>query len=394
MNLYEDTLNIIESRKYRAENNQINCIPFGIPHLRNVFPGIEKSTYLVVTGGSKSGKSQITNFLVLYNAIFYAYNHPDQLKVKFLYFPLEESAEIVTLRFISFLLYTKYGKRISPMELLSSNTDKPVPTEIVRLIKGDYIQNMVKFFDECVDFYEGVNTSVGITINVENYAKTHGKLVYNDKIFIDENGEEKHCIDHYEPNDPDEYVHVLIDHCNLLNPTKGEGSMLNAISNLSKSMVSIKNKYKYVIVALAQQTDSETNSLEAVKQGNVLATKAGIKDCKQLGQDLTLLWGISNPGSFQNLDEWHHYRLDRFKRKYFRVFEIIMNRFGEGNITVPLFFDGAVNYYIPLPAATKKLNDKEIENTDLTVYYNKIAEYEQSRIVTAPQSTMFYMNSY
>lgn len=371
MSLHQDTIKSLKYRKERAETGQINCIPFPIKHLRTKFPGIEQSTYLVVTGGSKTGKTQISNYLILYNSIIYAYTHPNEVRVKFLYFPLEESKDIIILRFISYVLYVKYKVRISPLELNSTNRERPLPSEVLALIESPEMQSIVNFFESCVEFYEGANNSVSISITVDNYAKKHGKLVEGKETFYDEDsGEWKHYIDHYEPDDPDEYVFVYLDHINLINPTNKEGTMLNAITNVSKNMVRFKNRYKYIAVVLQQQTDSETNSLEAVKNNNILATKAALKDGKVTGQDLTLLFGVSNPGSFQNINEWRGYDLNKFKRKYFRVFQLIMNRFGEGDVIVPMYFDGATNYYQPLPGAG--------ETARLEEFYQLIQQNELS----------------
>lgn len=279
MSLFGETLQSLRYRKERAETGQINCIPFAIPHLRSKFPGLEKSSYLVVTGGSKAGKTQVSNYLVLYSSIIYAYTHPEQVRVKFLYFPLEESKDIIILRFISYVLYVKYRIRISPLELNSTDMDKPLPSHVLQIIESPEMQSIIDFFESCVEFYEGANNSVSISITVDNYAKKHGKIIESDETFYDEDsGEWKHYVDHYEPDDPDEYVFVYLDHINLISPTRKEGTMLNAITNVSKSMVRFKNRYKYIAVVLQQQTDSETNSLEAVKNNNILATKAALKD--------------------------------------------------------------------------------------------------------------------
>lgn len=63
----------------------------------------------------------------------------------------------------------------------------------------------------------------------------------------------------------------------------------------------------------------------------------------------TVVLGISNPGSFQNLTTRYGYDLIKLKRKYLRVCNIIFQRFGEAEVIAPLYFDGAVNYYKDMP---------------------------------------------
>ncbi|MCF0114417.1 MAG: hypothetical protein HUJ56_03610, partial [Erysipelotrichaceae bacterium] len=204
-----------------------------------------------------------------------------------------------------------------------------------------------------------------------------------------ENGQEVRKIDRYEPYDKDMYVHILIDNFNLMLPTKIEKTMLEAIGNLSKKLVTFKNRNKYIIVALQQQQDGESNSLEAVKHNNILATKAGLKENKATANDCTLFWGITNPGALQAVNTWKGYDLERFRRKYLRVLDLQLNRFGEGGIICPLFFDGAVNYYTPLPNALVN----NIPNPALQPFYSQIESIESRRVVTTPQSKMFFMSS-
>ena len=369
--LYNETLNDIKERKHNLEEGKINCIPFPIESLTDKFPGFQKGSYTIVTGASKAGKTQISNFLILYNTILFAYDHRD-VKVKFLYFPLEEEKDIVVKRFICYLLFTKYNKRVGYLDLISANSKHKCSDEIISIIESKEMKDIIDFFEQCV-LFQKANTAWNIKMAIDEYAKTHGHLGDAEQF-------EKRP---YIADDPEEYVFVYIDHINLLTQSKWyswndegkqesskEGNMIESISNLSKYLVNeAKNRYNYVVVVLQQQVDSETNSLEAARAGNILATKAGLKDCKSTGQDVTLLLGISNPGSNNTVNVWRDYDMEKFHRRYFRVFEIILNRFGEGELKIPLFFDGKCNYYQPLPAANDEERLKKVYN-----YIEKISK--------------------
>lgn len=58
--------------------------------------------------------------------------------------------------------------------------------------------------------------------------------------------------------------------------------------------------------------------------------------------------GITNPYAFE-LPEYRHYNIARLKG-YARFLEIVLNREGESNGMLALYFDGATNYFAPLPA--------------------------------------------
>lgn len=357
MSLIDEVYSNIKERKHNVEIGKINGIPFPLEGLGNYIPSIERGSYILVCGPSKSGKTQFSNFSILYNSILYAYEHPDLLSVHFIVFPLEEGKEMTLCRFISNTLYTRYNIRISPTDLMSSNPKRPLSNEILKIMESEPFINLLNYFTEHIQFEEA-NTSVGIDVIVKNYARTHGETIYSDETFVDENGNERHKIVGYKPNDPKEYVFVLVDNVNLIVPTKEEKNILVAGGNLSKQMVYYFTKYNYISVLLQQCLDSEVNSMEAVKNDNILPSKASLKDVKSTGNDATLVLGISNPGSMQNLQTRYGYDLVRLKRKYLRIVNIIFQRFGEGEVIAPLYFDGAVNYYkdMPKPDDTDGMN--------------------------------------
>lgn len=358
MSLINEVYSNIKERKHNVEIGKINGIPFPIKSMRKYIPSIEKSSYFLITGMSKTGKSQMSNFVFLYNSILYAYENPDKLSVHIIMFPLEEGSEMTLCRFMSFILYTKYNIRISPSDLMSSNPEKPLSNDVVSILDSKEFLDIINFFSSCIQFEEA-NTSVGIDIVVKTYVRNNGKIIYGDETFIDEDGKERHKIIGYQPNNPKEFVFVYIDHANLLSPTKEEKTILNAITNLSKNLVKYYRTYKYIDVLVQQQNDQETGSLEAVKMDNILPTKAGLKDCKATAQDCTCMLGTCNPGYFQNLTTKFGYDLIKLKRKYLRICNIIFQRFGEAEIIAPLYFDGAVNFYkeMPKPEDTEGMNN-------------------------------------
>lgn len=364
----EELMHNIKDRKLKAENGISSCIPFAFKHVRNIISGINPGDYILITGSTKAGKTQITNYLVIYNTIMYAYTHQDEMDVEFNIFPLEEEPQTITARFLSHCVYLKFKKIIQYNKMMSSNIDNPLSDEELKLLEDDGIQQILKFFVSKINFHHE-NSSVGISKTIHEYAKKNGKIVTKT---VEIDGSNVDVFDYYIPNNPEKYVINIIDHVGLLQPNNKEKDLNSCISNLSKDLVKYKNRYKHIMIVVQQQVDSETTSLDAVKNGNVLATKAGLKDCKSTGNDCTQLWGISNPGMHSIINEWGlpgmrcKYDLNKFKRKYFRVFEVILNRFGEGNILIPLRFHGSVNCYSVLPSADKidELEEiyKDIEN--------------------------------
>lgn len=162
--------------------------------------------------------------------------------------------------------------------------------------------------------------------------------------------QEKEVFDYYEPKDPDEYVIIFYDHASLVD---GERGMLlkERIDKLSEYFMIFRNHYNYTPVMIQQQ-GSETMNLDAFKANKVAPTLAGLADSKNTGKDTSLMLGITNPFAFE-IPEYRHYNITKLKG-YARFLEVVLNREGESNGMLALYFDGATNFFTPLPHYTNE----------------------------------------
>ena len=249
---------IIENLKERRERvlkGDINCIPFTFNRFSNDLPGIERGKFYLTSGNTKSGKTQITNFMFLYTPLLYAYKNPDKVRVKIFYFPLEETPEAISLRFMSYLLFTLSGKRVAPIDLKSTNSNKVLPEEILELLDSEEYQNILKFYEENVIFLNERNPT-GIFKTMLKYAESTGTIHKKTvNITNKETGlvEQREVFDYYEPNDSNEYVICLTDHVSLLENERGF-DLRQTIIKFSEYMMIIRNKYHYIPVVVQQQS--------------------------------------------------------------------------------------------------------------------------------------------
>ena len=337
----------LRKRRERVLKGNINCIPFTFNRFSNDLPGIERGKYYLVSGNTKAGKTQITNFMFLYTPLLYAYNNPDKVRVKIFYFPLEETPEAITLRFMSYLLFTLSGKRIAPIDLKSTNSNKVLPEEILELLNSEEYQNILKFYEDNVIFLNERNPT-GIWKTMVKYAESTGTIHKKTvNITNKETGlvEQREVFDYYEPNDSNEYVICLTDHVSLLENERGF-DLRQTVIKFSEYMMIIRNKYHYIPVVVQQQS-TETSNLEAFKNNKIRPTMAGLSDCKYTGKDCTVMLGITSPYTHE-LPEYLGYDITKL-RSNIRFLEIVLNREGESNGIVGLYFDGATNYFSELP---------------------------------------------
>lgn len=361
MSLIQRVLTNLEERRQRVLRGDINCIPSPFECFRQDFPGIEQGKMYLISGAAKSGKSQLTSFLFLYNSVLYAYNHPEQVRLKIFYFPLEETPEKITMRFMCYLLYELSGHkiRISPMKLQSVSQGCMIEADILELLNSIEYRSILDFYEDHVLFLNDRNPT-GYWKAINRYAQDNG-VIHRKKIII-ENKEvgipiEKEVFDYYEPNDPDEYVITVVDHVSLVEQERGM-TLKQCIDKLTEYAMVFRNHYNYIPV-LIQQQNMESISLDAYKENKIRPTLAGLADSKDPGKATSVMLGITNPYAFElpyypfpkDANNPNNY-LIRNLRGYFRFLEVVLNREGQSNGTLALYFDGATNYFAPLPPPT------------------------------------------
>lgn len=344
MNEIDEIIDDLDRRRQRVEDGGINCIPSPFPSFVKDFPGIEQGKYYLITGAAKSAKTQITSFLFLYAPILYAYYHPDKLKnLKIYYFPLEETKQRIIHRFMSYLLYDLSGKeiRVSPMELRSVYEGKPVDKRILETLRNVEYKSILDFFYNHIEFVNERNPT-GLWMKGTKYAEEHGKVFIRKESY---NGVETEVFERYEPDDPDEYVIFIWDHVSLTEPERG-WNLKQCIDKLSEYCKDLRDRYNFIPVVVQQQ-NMDTISLDAYKQKKIMPTLAGLADSKNTGKDANLMLGITNPHAFE-IDEYREYNTKKLAG-YARFLEVVLSREGESNGYLALYFDGATNFFKPLP---------------------------------------------
>lgn len=351
----------------------INCIPLPFKRFRGEWPGIEQGKYYLVSGATKAAKTQLANYLFVYNTVMWTYRNPGIIQPKIFYFPLEETKENITLRFMAFIInyLTKGRIIISPTDLKSTDERRPLEQEVLNVMESDEFKAILEHYENTVTFYDSHNV-VGISKTMCDYAKSHGEIYYKtirikevDEFGVTKESDRK-IFDYYVPNDKNEYVIFIIDHVSLLEPVKGM-DLRETICTLSKNCNELRNRYNYIPVVIQQQSQ-ETSNAEAVKNNKIRPTVAGLGDAKYTSRDCNLMLGVCNPNTYE-LTQYFGYDITKLKGNI-RFMEVVINRDGEANGICPLLFNGAINSFKEAPYATaeKELQAvyAEIENQKKT----------------------------
>lgn len=381
MSNLDNVYQLLRTNKQNIEEGRINGIPFPIEQFRSVYPLIKQGQYILVSSITKGAKSQFTNYAFLFETLFYAMEHPELVRVKFLYFNFEESAEEILMRFMSYCLYKFNRIRIAPLFLQSPNKQHLLSDEVLKLLESPQYRFYFEFFDKHVEFCEE-RTNVAIDIKVKSYAYKHGKATYKTSYYKDSQDGSTHetkSIDVYTADDPLEYVFIIYDHVSLMQPIQNQ-TLLQAIGEVSKKNVYYKNVFKYIPIMIQQQS-KELGGLEANKQGRIRPSSNFLSDNKSTANDCTQFFGLTDPAAFE-VSEYLGYNIPKLGHN-FRLVELILNRSGEGNKIVPLYFDGAVNYFAPMPLPS--------ESDKLEKVYNHIERLKQEESKRERNSVSFFI---
>ena len=372
MGLIQDTLDYLYKRRENLEKGKVNCILSPFVRFRQDFVGIEQETYYCVTGNQKTAKSQFTSYMFLYTPILYAFDHPDQVRVKIFYAPLEESKQKVTMRFMRYLLYIKSGfqTRVSHHELTSTIEGHPVDEEILKELSEDpKYRQILDFFEEKIEFVDAKNPT-GIYKQIVKYATDHGERIKQPVTITDEFGEQKTVekIIGYKPIDPDEYVIIITDHVGLLQEESGKDKR-QTIKKYSEYMMELRDYYRYIPV-IVQQQSSEVQSMDAFKMNRISPTPGALADCKDTRYDVNVMLGLTNPHAAQ-VNMYKGYDITKLRDNQ-RFLEVMLSRDGTANATKALYFDGAVSYFRELPGPKNPIYEEFMEKVYATI--NRLRE--------------------
>jgi hypothetical protein len=297
-------------------------------------------------------KTQIADWLFLYNTIQQVIDKSLNIKLKIFYFTLEMSKEEKMLAAFSNILYVKEGVRIAPKDLRSTKADKILSDEYLELI-SKYEPYFSKI-EEIVEFIDDIRNPTGIYKFIRSYAHANG---VQHKKTIDIKGNKIEIDDWYEANDPEEYVMVFIDHIGLISTEVDNGRKMNlheSIVKLSSDyLIRLRNKYRYIPVVIQQQASAQ-ESVENMKVGRLKPSLDGLGDCKLTQRDANVIIGLFSPFRHE-IRDYYGYDITYFKDNI-RFLEILGGREGGGGTICPLYFDGAVNYFKELPKPTDESN--------------------------------------
>ncbi|MGK0464839.1 DnaB-like helicase C-terminal domain-containing protein [Clostridium sp.] len=362
-------LNELKEIKVQKDLGKIFCIPFeSYPKLAESVPGIVPGMITMITAGSGVGKTQVAKALAVRQPLEYALKN--NIKLKIFYFALEESEQEFIDTMICNFISSKCNIRMDLLTL-QGYKDKSLDQSLMTVI-SDNIDSVERLLDN-VEIIDSVYHPTGIYKYCRDYADKNGTHHYEDRQFIKkkvrEDGTEytkkevTKVYSHYEPDDSNAIVIVVVDHIGLLarEKDKDTGKMKSLHETIAQwsttySLKQITKHWKWAVVNIIQQEQSGekeqfTNKGESI-QKKTEPSLAGFANNKEIQRDAKVIIGVYSPDRY-GFEEYHGYDVRRF-RDTIRAFKILKNRFGAPNKYFHYLFDGATNRFKELPKSSEK----------------------------------------
>ena len=343
-------------RRQRIIDGLFNCLPWPFRRFRMYIPGTEKSKYIIVTANQKVGKSKFVDYVYVYETILFVMQHPE-IRAKILYFTLEMSPNTKKDEFMSFLLAYLDHIYISPTDLNSVNSGKPVPEEILNLLESEKYKPYIDKYDEIVTYIDDIRNPTGINKYCRDYALTHGHINYTDETYVDSNGKTCRLINKdnpYTADDEEEIRIIVVDNASNFTQESGLNKM-ETINKMSKYFITLRDQLLYTIVLVQHQAQAQ-EGIENRKMGLTKPTSDGLADCKTTSRDANQVLGLYSPFKYE-IRNHEGYDITKF-RNYIRFLQVLEDRdYGASGQVCPLFFNGISSMFRELP----KPDSPEIE---------------------------------
>lgn len=372
------TLDKIKKNRQSWLQGDFNCIPFeGLGRIERYVPGIMRSHYTIVTANSGVGKSKLMRSLFVHHPVEWARNNGKKIKV-FL-FSFEESAEKFELTEISRELYSRYRIRKNPRELLSVGRFNTISDDTIRKIED--IEPRLDAFYKHVEIIDDTRDPDKIYKIIRAYLLRNGTIEYGEREeYVDGKWTKTTFEKSYRPDDPEQYTLVILDHASLMDAKrKTDREVMNYWS--STVALKLRDFYGCTIIDVQQQSAAQ-ESVDTFKAKKLEPSMNGLGDSKLTGRNADLIIGLFDP-SRHDFSTYGKYDIGLLKNN-FRMLKIIKDRDGQSHVRVPLYFDGAIDFFHELPEADKMeaiynvLRDDSLSNEEKQEKVKFLITYKKS----------------
>jgi energy-coupling factor transporter ATP-binding protein EcfA2 len=341
-------INKIIANKQDILQGKTKVIPCSINRFSKEFAGIRRGDYICFTGNTSSGKTTLTKKLAVWDAIEYAIKH--NLDLRILYFGLEESEEEFEYSLMSYLLKTRFGLRYNILDF-EFITDGVKDEDLSKI---EEIEHVFKQWRSYIDYYDNIYHPYSIYSKVKEFAESRGRFVITNPAHTN--------WDKYVPNNPDEFIIVIVDHLSLVLPEKSHGNQLDlAMQSMSSYLRQyVSKKFKYTAISVHQQM-AASEDLDHVKEKAWMPSLNGLADNKRVGRDYLTVIGIGNPKRYGISSFGGYSQLGDYDG-FMRFLVIRKQRYGPVDSYIGITMDGKTGTIKAAPPPTEIESLKQLKD--------------------------------
>lgn len=317
-------------------------LPMGnLDKLLSIVPNIQQRTYYLVAGEPGGGKSAFALNSFLYNPFsLLRANNPNNLSFKVFMWALEIPKIDIIAKAVCRKLYFKHGYVVDVNHVLSKGKNRITDEVYKDAMELSYFYEEL---EEIFYIYPPENPT-GVYNTMMDYAKRNGEIIT--KSYQGSDGVTREAFDKYIPNNPSEYIIILIDHVGLLRRERGF-SAKETIDKMSEYMVSLRNMYGHIPV-MVQQISRAMSSADRFKLKRVEPQLSDLKGTANTQEDANIIFSLFGPTRY-DIDDHRGYDVTKLLDRY-RYLSVLKNRDGEADVGLGLQFIGEIGAFAELPA--------------------------------------------
>jgi replicative DNA helicase len=351
MTLVQERIAALQQARQARLSGKMTLVPLyeHFPRLGEYVPGFFRGSLSKILSGTGVGKTKLAKYLSV--IIPYELSKTHNLKFHTLYFALEESKEEFVDTLIVMMLKMKYNIIIDRLQL-NSYFKKVLDDETIAKVAN--VQSEVEDIMKHVTVYDDIHNPTGIFKACKKHADDNGTHHYQDGKILTATGETLKLYDRYEPNDPEQFTIVVVDHVSLL---EGEyDSQLQRAIDEREAMQKwsstyclkgLAKKFKYICLNV-QQVNMSSDDLDHYKARKLEPAMSDAGDNKKILRDDQIIFALFDPARY-GLDRHNGYNLRSIDKDAYRSLSVLKNRYGRSNIQLGLLFEGATGRFEELP---------------------------------------------
>lgn len=317
---------IVEYKKGQAGKNRGLPMGEGLETLSKAIDGIQRGMMYTIASAPKVGKSTFVNYGFVISPYLHFLKNPS-INIRWRYYSWEMDRVTMEFDYVCHFLYSDYGiVRIDLPEGITINGESIievssallrgqrqddngniilVPDYLFEKIKLVYEHRIIPLFGEysiegiklkqgLIDFIDRADNPTGIYKETLSFANSRGKFVYQE-YFSKKDGKNMKKIVGYKPNNPDEYIIVIIDTIRKVRKEKGM-NMKETVDKTIEYITELRNLLNYSFVPIVH-LNRNMSDIERLKfMGDLIYPQPeAIKDTGNLSEESTHVFTMFNP---------------------------------------------------------------------------------------------------